>query len=251
MTKLRASAIYLSISIAIFLVFLGAVFLVWYPAPYFEIDGSWEVLWILAGTYMVLGPFLVLILFKPGKTGLKFDIICVALIQASALFYGGAIIYQQCPEFVVFGIDRFTTVTAKEVDFDQLKYPELQRTAGIGPLLVQARPPENLKLRQKLLFEVLFEGKKDMEFRAELYEPYQPNMQQLRSHSIDLTQIATLSADAKQAINTFVTQHGGRLNDYLYLPLKGRNKDIVMVLAPENGLPVGSIPINPWLEDYR
>lgn len=251
MTKFRASAIYLSISIAILLVFLGAVFLVWYPTPYFEINGSWKVLWILAGTYMTLGPLLMLILFKPGKSGLKFDTICIALIQTSALLYGGTIIYQQRPEFVVFGIDRFSTVTAAEVEFDQLKYPELQRTAGIGPLLVQARPPEDLKLHQELLFGVLFEGKKDMEFRAELYEPYQPNMQQLRSHSIDLTQIATLSADAKQAIAAFATQHDGRLDDYLYLPLKGKNKDIVMVLSPKDGLPVGSIPTNPWLEDYR
>lgn len=251
MTKLHASAIYLSISIAILLVFLSVVLLVWYPAPYFEINGSWKVLWILAGTYMTLGPLLMLILFKPDKPGLKFDIICVALIQTSALLYGGTIIYQQRPEFVVFGIDRFSTVTAAEVEFDRLKYPVLQRTTGIGPLLAQARPPENLKLHQELLFGVLFEDKKDMEFRAELYEPYQPDLQQLRSHSIDLTQIATLSADAKQAIAEFAAQHDGRLDDYLYLPLKGKNKDIVMVLSPKDGLPVGSIPTSPWLEDYR
>ena len=251
MTKLCAPAIYLSVSIIIFLVFLGIVFFVWYPRPYFETDDNEKVLWILAGAYMALGPLLALIFFKPGKPRLTFDVICIALMQASTLFYSGAIIYQQRPEFVVFGIDLFTTVTATEVEFDKLKYPELQRTVGIEPLLVQARPPENHKLCQELLFEVLFESKKDMEFRAELYGPYQPDLQQLRLHSIDLTQIATLSTDAKQAINTFVTQHGGRLNDYLYLPLKGRNKDIVMVLAPENGLPVGSIPINPWLEDYR
>lgn len=251
MTKIHAFTIYLLINIAIFLIFLSVVFFVWYPAPYFEIERHLEMLVILSGACIVLGPLLVLILFKPGKPGLKFDIICIILIQASVLFYGGTIIYQQRPEFVVFGIDRFTTVTAAEVEFDKLKYPELQRTAGIGPLLAQARPPEDLKLRQELLFGVLFEGKKDMEFRAELYEPYQPDLQQLRSHSIDLTQIATLSEDAKHAIDAFITGQGGRLDNYLYLPLKGKNADIVVVLSPEDGLPVGSIPISPWLEDYQ
>lgn len=251
MTRSSAFAIHLSISIAVFLAFLGVVFFLWYPAPYFAIHGSVDVLWIMAGVHVILGPFLLLILFKPDKPGLKFDIICVALMQASALLYGGMIIYQQRPEFVVFGIDRFTAVTAAEVEFDKLKYPELQRTAGIGPLLAQARPPEDLKLRQELLFGVLFEGKKDMEFRAELYEPYQPDLHQLRSHSIDLTQIATLSEDAKHAIDAFIAGQGGRLDDYLYLPLRGKNKDIVMTLSPEDGLPVGSIPISPWLEDYQ
>lgn len=44
MTKLRAFAIHLTASITIFLIFLGILFFVWYPAPYFEIDGGWAVL---------------------------------------------------------------------------------------------------------------------------------------------------------------------------------------------------------------
>lgn len=203
---------------------------------------------ILAGTIIVLGPLLTLIVFKPGKPGLKFDLSCIVLAQLAALFYGGTIIYQQRPAFVVFGVDRFTTVPAADVDFDQLKYPELKRIAGIGPILAEAKPPKDPKQRQELLFGVLMEGQKDLEFRAELYEPYRPDLQQLRSRSIDLTKIAAINADAKSAIDAFVASQSGRLEDYLYLPLRGRNKDIVMVLSPKDGMPVGSISISPWLE---
>ena len=94
------------------------------------------------------------------------------------------------------------------------------------------------------------EGQKNLEFRPELYHPYRPDPHQLRSRSIDLSKIAALSADAKQAIDAFVANQGRRLEDYLYLPLKGKNTDIVMMLSPEDGLPVGSISISPWLEDY-
>ncbi|QQS55635.1 MAG: hypothetical protein IPM89_07605 [Candidatus Competibacteraceae bacterium] len=251
MTRLRAVVVHLSASATIVLALLGLMWFVWYPAPYFEPDGGWNVLGILTGVEVVLGPLLTLIIFKPGKPGLKFDMGCIISVQLVALLYGGILIYQQRPAFVVFGVDRFTTVPAANVDFEQLRYPELKGIVGIGPTLAEAKPPQDPKQRQALLFGVLQEGQKDLEFRTELYEPYRPDLQQLRSHSIDLTQIAALSADAKHAIDAFIASQGGRLEDYLYLPLKGRNQDIVMVLSPENGLPVGSIPISPWLEDYR
>ena len=251
MTRLRAFAIHLIASAIVVLAFLGVMFFGWYPAPYFETDGGWTVLRILAGVDVVLGPLLTLIVFKPGKPGLKFDMSCIVLAQLGALIYGGTIIYQQRPAFVVFGVDRFTSVSASEVEFDKLKYPELQRVAGIGPLLAQSRPPDDPKLRQELLLGVVLEGKKDLEFRAELYEPYRPDLAQLRARSIDLSKIAALDAGAKQAIDGFIASKGGRLGDNLYLPLKGKNKDIVMVLSPTDGMPVGFISISPWIEDYR
>jgi len=45
----------------------------------------------------------------------------------------------------------------------------------------------------------------------------------------------------KQAIETFAEQHDGRLDDYFYLPLRGRNKDIVMALSAKDGRPVAGL----------
>lgn len=251
MTRFRAFTIHLTASVVLVSVFLGVMFFVWYPTPYFEINSGWAVLRILAGVDVVLGPLLTLIVFKPGKSSLKFDMSCIVLMQLGALMYGGTIIYQQRPAFVVFGVDRFTTVAAADVEFNKLKFPELQRVAGIGPLWAQARPPDDPKLRQELMFAVVMEGRKDLEYRAELYEPYQPDLAQLRLRSLDLDQIAALDENAKAAIDAFTAQHGGNLETYFYLPLKGKNKDIVMALSSQNGMPVGFISISPWLGDYQ
>lgn len=250
MTRLRAFSLHLVVSIMIFLIFLGIMFLAWYPPPYFEINGGWIVLRILVAVDIVVGPLLTLILFKPGKRGLKFDMTCIVLMQLVALFYGGMIIYQQRPEFVVFGIDRFTTVSAVEVEFDKLNYPELRRIAGVGPILAQALPPADPKLRQKLMFATVMSGEKDIEYRAELYQPYRPDLTQLRARSLDLDKIAALDQGAKATVAAFAAQHGGTLENYLYLPLRGKNKDIVMALSAQDGMPVGFISISPWLGDY-
>ena len=250
MTRFRAFAVHLIASAGIILALLCLMHWVWYPAPYFEINGGWHVWRILAGVDVVLGPLLTLIIFKPGKPSLKFDLSCIVLMQLAALMYGGTIIYQQRPEFVVFGVDRFTTVSAVEVEFDKLNYPELQRVAGIGPLLAQALPPADPKLRQELMFATVLEGQKDLEYRAEWYEPYRPDLTQLRSRSIDLEKIAALDGDAKAAVAAFAAQHGGTLENYLYLPLRGKNKDIIVALSSTDGMPAGFISINPWLGDY-
>lgn len=206
---------------------------------------------ILVVVHIVAGPLLTLILFKPGKAGLKFDMTCVILLQLAALGYGGMLIHQQRPAFVVFGVDRFTSVPAAEVEFARLKYPELQRRGRIGPMLAQARPPEDPKARQELMFDVVLGGQKDLEYRAELYEPYRPDLVQLRSRSIALDQIAELDGAAQAAIAGFIAGHGGRLENYLFLPFRGKNHDIVMALSAKDGTPAGFIPISPWLEDYR
>ena len=56
---------------------------------------------------------------------------------------------------------------------------------------------------------------------------------------------------AKTKIAAFAQQHNGRLEDYFYLPLRGKNQDIVLALSAQDGMPAGWIPINPWLGDYQ
>jgi hypothetical protein len=58
--------------------------------------------------------------------------------------------------------------------------------------------------------------------------------------------MAALNTDAKQAMETFAEQHDGRLEDYFYLPLRGRNKHIVKVLSQKDGKPVDWIAMSPW-----
>jgi hypothetical protein len=188
--------------------------------------------------------------FKSGKPSRKFDLSGIVLLQLGALLYGGMIIDPQRPAFVVFGVDRFTPIPAAEVDFDRIQSPELKRSAGIGPQLAQTRPPADPQLRQELLFAVLREGQKDWEYRAELYEPYRPDLAHLRARSLDLAKIAARDATAKAAIAAFAEPRDGRLGDYFYLPLRGKNQDLVLALSATDGMPAGWIPISPWLEDY-
>lgn len=250
MTRLRAFFIHLIASVFIITFFISFTRFFWYPAPYFEIEGIWKLLGLFSVIGLTLGPFLTLIVFNSGKSGLKFDMICIIFIQLGALFHCGATIYQQRPAFVVFAVDRFITISKLEIDLTKLQHSKLKNATGACPLLVQARLPEDLKVQQDLTFNILSGYERDIEFHPEFYEPYQPDLKQLRSRNIDIQRIETLNVEAKQAIEQFIKKKGGRLEEYLYLPFKGKIKDIVMVLSLTDGLPVGFIGISPWLVDY-
>ncbi len=174
MTRLRAFVIHLTASATVMLLFLPIMWLIWYPAPYFAINGGWTVLRLLAGLGVALGPILTLIVFKPGKPGLRFDLGVILALQLAALAYGGALLYQQRPAFIVFAVDRFTVIPAAEVDFARLRYPELKRLVGVGPLFAQALPPEDREVRNALMFAVALNGAKDLEYRSELSSPLPP-----------------------------------------------------------------------------
>jgi len=62
MTRFRAFAIHLTASVLLFLLFLGILWFVGYPAPYFAIDGGWTMLligWRAPGAGAAADPALV------------------------------------------------------------------------------------------------------------------------------------------------------------------------------------------------
>ncbi|MEJ2399037.1 MAG: hypothetical protein P8Z67_12590, partial [Gammaproteobacteria bacterium] len=97
MTKLKAFASHLGISFLIFLIILYFIIFKWYPFPFFSTDGGWQGIRIIIGVDLVLGPLLTLIVFKPGKPGLKFDLSVIAIMQAGALAWGIWTVHHQRP----------------------------------------------------------------------------------------------------------------------------------------------------------
>ena len=86
--RVRAFLIHLAISFVIFLVLAYMIVVYWYPLPFFHTDGGWQGFRIIVGVNLVLGPLLTLIVYKPGKPGLKLDLTLIGMAQALALSWG-------------------------------------------------------------------------------------------------------------------------------------------------------------------
>ena len=109
MKRFGAFGIHLGISA---LIFIGLAYLVlfqWYPDMFFTTDGGWQGIRIIILVDMVLGPLLTLIVFKPGKPGLKFDLTCIGVFQLVCLAAGTYLVYNERPLAMVYVDGQFTS----------------------------------------------------------------------------------------------------------------------------------------------
>lgn len=126
--NIKAFLIHLIISFIVILV-IGLGFISYfYPGVFAEFEGVYRPFTTLALVDIIVGPLLTLIIFKPGKKGLVFDLYFIAACQLAALSYGLFVLYDERPGFLVFYHDSFYSFPAS-IDQAELNYPELY----VGP----------------------------------------------------------------------------------------------------------------------
>jgi hypothetical protein len=247
-TRRRAFLTHLAASAAIVGTVCALIFFVWYPHPYFQAMGAWHVLRVLIGVDLVVGPLLTLIVFKPGKRGLKFDLCVIAILQLAALFYGAATIYRQRPYFTVFAVDRFYVLARDEVPGAQLDAPGLAERLGdkplIGPLLVVASRPSDTAGMQRLLDDTLA-GKPDIERRPEFWGRYADGASQVAARAASADAFAARRPEAGPLIEAFARR--GVARDRLgFLPVVAKNRDLTLVVDTADGRLLDVLDLDPW-----
>jgi hypothetical protein len=93
----NAFLIHLGLSALVVGTVIVLVMALWYPAPWMQVIGAANVLSILVSVDLIVGPCLTLILYRPGKPGLVFDLCMIGLVQLGALVYGVHTVYQERP----------------------------------------------------------------------------------------------------------------------------------------------------------
>lgn len=162
--------IHLALSLLIAIACYWLVFMQWYPEPFQSSERVLRIFALLILVHMVAGPLLTLLIYKPGKKDLPFDMAVIVMLQGAALAYGIWSLEQARPAWLVFSVDRFEVV--RRVDIDPRRIadaaPEFRNPATFSPSWAAARLPNNLHDRQVLLFESI-SGGADMANRPELY----------------------------------------------------------------------------------
>jgi hypothetical protein len=229
------------------------IFFVWYPPPYFMATGAWSVLRVLIGVDLGLGPLCTLIVFKPGKRGLKFDLAAIAVVQLAALVYGMASIYQGRPYFTVFAIDRFYVLERAAVDPAELARRAQVQPIGEkpirGPLLVAASRPTDTAAMQRLLDETVFRGLPDIERRPEYWWPYTEQTARVASRAQPLAVLRAARPNSAAQIAALPARLGLPEERLGFLPLIARNRDLSFIVDRSSGAPLEVLDIDPWIGD--
>jgi hypothetical protein len=244
MTRWKASLIHLGISAALASIAFALLYLVYYPQPYFAAAGADQLVLILLGVDVILGPLLTLIVFKSGKKTLKFDLSTIAAVQIAALVYGLHTMWLARPVFIVGAVDRLVMVYASELtqaDLDAAQLPEFRKMPVWGPKLVGTVMPTDPK-EQFAIAEQAFAGGKDVEKMPKYYVPYIQAAVALTKRGQSLEKLSAKPGGA--AVQAWLV--GKTIDSYVYLPLVGRSKNISMVFDRAGSAPVQAFQIDPW-----
>ncbi len=174
MNRWKAAGSHLALSILVIGGIATAAFVLWYPHGLYKVAGLDRILLVMLGIDLTAGPLLTLILYRPEKWGLKFDLTVVAIAQLAFLVYGLNTLKEGRPVFLVGTPETFTVVFASEIDpadLAQASKPEWRQLSWIGPRLVAAQMPEDPEKRH-LVMEEFMAGGPGLERSPKYYESY-------------------------------------------------------------------------------
>ena len=247
MSRWKAASIHLSISITVGVLVFALLFFVWFPQPYFDAAGGQELILVLLGVDLVLGPLLTLVLFKSGKKGMVFDLCMIAIVQTSSLVYGLHVITLARPVFIVAAVDRFNVVAANDLDPADLAKasdPKFRSLSWTGPRLVAARLPTDPEKSTALMNSGV--AGKDIEKFPEYYVPYGDEAHALLARAKPIEPLRQSSPSAAAAVDAWLSKHQRSNDSVAWLPIVARRDSLTMLLDAKSGAVLDALPLNPW-----
>lgn len=248
MSRTRAALTLLWPTLLILAVLAGVVLFIWYPDPFRQFGNSAKFAFLLIVAATAFGPMLVWVVFKPGKWGLVFDLYVIVFVQLAAIGWGSFSLYQNRPFFMVHTVDRFEILSQRDVDTSWIKDPKFLEKPFAGPILLFANMPENPVAYQKLLREIMFEGKPDLQFRPEFWSLYAERRQIALQNSHPLAELREARQGSRDAIDEFVNNQGGDINQFTYVPVLQNDGQFTAVLNAGNGDVIDTLLLNPWVD---
>ena len=166
-SRWAAFGVHLLISLFLLACLLSLIFFVWFPYDLIFAGGI-EGLKMIMGVDLVLGPLLTLMVYVPGKKGLKFDLTLIGIVQIGCLTAGLWVVHNERP--VVQSLsDDGVYVSAASIFID----PDAVAKAlpGASPKFVMLDLPETISESMKAKRDSLLRKGGPIEMRKDLYIP--------------------------------------------------------------------------------
>lgn len=244
----QAFGVHLLLSLTIATALVAIMLSLWYPGPYFETMGGRDLLFLIVGVDVVLGPLITLVIYRLGKPGLKFDLSVIAALQLSALAYGAWLVFEVRPAFIVWVVDRFEGISVQDVDRDSLakaQRPEFASLSLTGPRYAAAKMPDDPKAKNDILFRALGGGP-DLGNLPEYYVPYEELAGEAAKRAKPLATLKAKHPANAADVDALRAASGKAEGDLGYVPLRARALDMAVVVDRRTGKVEGMLALDPW-----
>ena len=246
LNRWQAAGIHFALSVVVAATVLAALLFVWYPQPYFRLAGGADLMLILIGVDVVIGPLLTLVVFNPAKKSLRLDLAVIAALQVAALAYGIWVIAQARPAYVVFAGDRFTVVGANAIDPESLAAakPPYDTLPVDGPRTVGARMPSAAAEREKVM--LLAVSGLDLPVLPRYYVPFDEVVADVKAKAQPLDALVARKPEAREAIDAAVAKLGVPRSSLVFVPVVGRIERGAALVDAASGTVLVVVPVDPY-----
>ena len=222
--KLKASAIHLGISVVIFFGILYFILIEWYPGAFFYAEGGWKGVKLMVVVDLVLGPSLTLIIFNytKSKKEIFVDFSFIALVQISALIWGGLQVYSERPVALVMWEGMFYTVTEDYYAKQGIDLKDVAIYSKDRPLIIYAEPDDSVEQLEKI--QLLNKQKIPPYAQVHLYKSVKDNIDAVLSYQ--------LSEDYR---SVYLAENTNIKNQHFF-PAKAKYNNLLVSLDAKAGL---------------
>ncbi|UCB54457.1 MAG: hypothetical protein JSW45_10985 [Thiotrichales bacterium] len=245
-TRKQAFSTHLLISMAIFFVLAYLIIFHWYPSYYFHIDGGYRGLATIFFVDVVLGPGLTLLVFKPGKPNLRFDMTMIVIIQVVALTWGVKSVVSERPMLTVFYDGKFSCMTYSDVvDFN---LERLLVEDKPPPLLAVLPRPSTHKEYQDMMLEAFRQGSAEIYVFSDKLLPMDVvGTVHVMNYRLDVANSFYGSEEEKEQFRAtwsdYVVKNPDEIEQYLYYPMSCRYQKVLAVFDPQSSEIVDYVPV--------
>ena len=233
--KLKAFGTHLVISALVFAVIIALTVWLWYPPPFFWIDGGVQITLLAASVDIIAGPLLTLVVYRPGKPRLVMNLAVIAAVQFGALAWGVRVLYHERPvlmAFIGYNQNRFFPVTAWQAASGERTVDELRALSSENPPMVFIDLPANPEEAKNLLTSSTTSVLRHTErFKKIDEERLAQIVRGARTRKI----YEVISPAYVEGIDRFVAAHGGNAEQFAFIPVYGRFGAALVALSRKDG----------------
>ena len=146
---------------------------------------------------------------------------------------------------LIAAVDRFEVLTRQDVVVGDIDAAMLKDKPWVGPAIVVAQLPADLKERQRLLEETLFDGKPDIQKRPEFWTAFANATDEVFSRARPIAELRGQDPESTARIEALINT-SSQSDNLVYLPIMGKQDIFSLILDPVSHQPVGLIDLDPW-----
>jgi len=239
--RLKAFLLHLLGSATVLSLILGTLYLGWYRWPGWYLADAIQVVTVLIGVDLVLGPLTTFIIASKNKSRreLTRDIGIIVAVQVCALIYGSTSLWNGRPLYYAFSEGVLQMVQAYDINTHERELGRRQNAELTPhwyslPRWIWAPLPADPEESRKIVTGAVFSGGEDVISMPRYFKRWEQGLPSLRGQLKKVDEVAYFSRGEKTKLKGHIQAAGFSTDQMNTMPLTGRGKPLLAVFDLAN-----------------